>query len=175
MDRVNGAVFEFGEFRLDTAERVLRRNGTVVPLTPKAVNLLELLVSREGSVVPRAEMIETLWPDTYVEESNLTVTISMLRKALGETYIRTIPKRGYTFAVPVRRIEPPSVNGNDPTAAAGIDLAPTTAPATPVARSSGRRTLLLGVLLATLVIAGSIWAYRSRFTSPTNNTKNPAP
>src|SRR5829696_9092 len=112
MERVNGAVFEFGDFHLDTAERVLRRNGVVVPLTPKAVSLLELLVSRDGSVVSRTEMIETLWPDTYVEEANLTVTISMLRKVLGENYIRTIPKRGYSFAVPVRRIEPQITDAN---------------------------------------------------------------
>src|SRR5215208_734682 len=166
MDRVTGAVFEFGEFRLDTAERVLRRNGVVVSLTPKAVSLLELLVTREGSVISRGEMIETLWPDTFVEESNLTVTISMLRKALSESYIHTIPKRGYTFAVPVRRIDPTTTNGNDPITTPAIDPA-TTMPATPVARPSGRRQLLLAVLLAILpvVIVVTGWAVRSRFSN----------
>ena len=176
MDRVTGAVFEFGEFRLDTAERVLRRNGVVVSLTPKAVSLLELLVNREGSVISRGEMIETLWPDTFVEESNLTVTISMLRKALGESYIHTIPKRGYTFAVPVRRIDPPTTNGNDPTATPAIDPA-TTVPAASVARPRGRRQLLLAVLLGILpvVIVVTVWAVRSRFSNETGNTKTLAP
>jgi Tol biopolymer transport system component/DNA-binding winged helix-turn-helix (wHTH) protein len=173
MDRVNGAVFEFGEFHLDTAERVLRRHGAVVPLTPKAVSLLELLVSREGSVVSRTEMIDKLWPDTYVEEANLTVTISMLRKALGESYIRTIPKRGYTFAVPVRRIEPPATNGIK-TAAGSLDLPPATAPVKLGTRASKRRRLLLGVLFAILVI-GVIWGVRSRFTNQTKSTKAVAP
>ncbi|HEX6283286.1 MAG TPA: DPP IV N-terminal domain-containing protein, partial [Pyrinomonadaceae bacterium] len=172
----NGAVFEFAEFHLDTAERVLRRNGVVVPLTPKSVSLLELLVSREGSVVSRAEMIETLWPDTFVEESNLTVTISMLRKALGESYIRTIPKRGYSFAVPVRRLEPSSVNGNHATAVP-VELATATAPPISVARPGGRPRLILAGLLVILVAAVAItaWAFRSRFSTGTRNPKTSAP
>lgn len=110
-------IYEFGEFHLDTAEQVLRRDGVVVPLTPKAISVLELLLRRNGNVLSRSEMIETLWPDTFVEEANLTVTISMLRKALdynGQSYIRTIPKRGYTFSVPVRKILPPKPDRNDP-------------------------------------------------------------
>lgn len=174
MDRVNGAVFEFGEFHLDTAERVLRRNGEVVPLTPKAVSLLELLVSREGNVISRAEMIETLWPDTFVEEANLTVTISMVRKAIGESYIRTIPKRGYTFAVAVRRIEPPSTNGFKP-AAGVLDLGSATTPETVDVRSKNRTKLVLGGLLVTLVIGVVVWAVRNRPTNQTNNNKTPAP
>jgi len=109
MNSKTPAVFEFGEFRLDTAEQVLRRNGVVVSLAPKAVDVLELLLRRHGSVLSRAEMIESLWPDTFVEEANLTVAISMLRKALGEEsnhFIRTVPKRGYTFTAPVQEISP---------------------------------------------------------------------
>ena len=161
MDRTNAAVFEFGECRLDTAERVLRRNGVVVPLTPKAVSMLELLVRREGTVVSRTEMIQELWPDTFVEEANLTVTVWMLRRALGESYIRTIPKRGYAFAVPVRRIDPPPVN--DDHAGAPIDAA--VAPAAPVSQppKKGRRRLMLAVLLTVLpvTIAIAAWIVRS--------------
>ena len=166
MDRVNGAVFEFDEFHLDTGERVLRRNGVVVPLTPKAESLLELLVSREGSVVSRAEILETLWPDTYVEESNLTVTISMLRKVLGENFIRTIPKRGYTFAVPVRRIEPQI---------AVPDLTTATAPpVNQVTQPGGPRRLILGAFVILLaIIAVTIWAVRGRFLNETTSTKPP--
>jgi Tol biopolymer transport system component len=116
-------------------------------------------------------MIETLWPDTYVEESNLTVTISMLRKVLGENYIRTIPKRGYTFAVPVRRIEPPTAHGNDTTTVA-VDPA-TTAPVP----SLRRRRLKLAVLLASLfaVVAVAVWVIRSRSSNETSATKSLAP
>jgi Tol biopolymer transport system component/DNA-binding winged helix-turn-helix (wHTH) protein len=157
MDRINAAVFEFGEFRLDTAERVLRRNGAVVPLTPKAVSVLELLVSRDGAVVSRGELIEELWPDTFVEEANLTVTISMLRKAVGESYIRTIPKRGYAFAVPVRRIEPLPVNGNHVGPQLGRAAIPAATPA-PHPKNGSRR-LLLAVLLTVLPVTIAIAAW----------------
>src|SRR5688572_29916610 len=97
--------YQFGEFQLDTAEWVLRQSGEIVTLGPKAVQALELLVRNRGRVVSRNEMIETLWPDSFVEDSNLTVTISLLRKALGENengtmFIETLSKRGYRF-VPV--------------------------------------------------------------------------
>lgn len=97
--------YQFGEFQLDTAEWVLRQSGEIVALAPKAVQALELLVRNRGRVVSRNEIIETLWPDSFVEESNLTVTISLLRKALGENengtpFIETLSKRGYRF-VPV--------------------------------------------------------------------------
>lgn len=98
--------YRFGEFQLDTLERVLRQSGEIVPLAPKAVQALELLVQNSGRVVSRAEMIETLWPDSFVEESNLTVTISMLRRALGnaDAFIETIAKRGYRFLPAVKTI-----------------------------------------------------------------------
>ena len=178
MDRTTAAVFEFGEFRLDTAEKVLRRNGVVVSLTPKAVSMLELLVRRDGAVVSRSEMIEELWPDTFVEEANLTVTISMLRKALGESFIRTIPKRGYAFAVPVRRIEPQAVNGNH----VAVPLVPLDSAAIPAATAAtpagtypktGRRRLLLAILLTVLpvTIAIAAWLiFRNRTSTQTPPT-----
>jgi len=97
-----GAKYRFGEFQLDTTELVLRQSGKILPLAPKAVQALELLIRNAGRVVSRTEMVETLWPDCFVEESNLTVTISMLRRALGENenetiFIETVPKRGYRF------------------------------------------------------------------------------
>ena len=76
--------YGFGKFQLDTAEGVLRQSGQILPLAPKVLQALELLLRNSGRVVSRAEMLESLWPDTHVEESNLTVTISMLRKALGD-------------------------------------------------------------------------------------------
>ncbi len=92
----------FGDFELDTTEWVLRQKGEILPLAPKALQALEILLRNGGKVVSRREMVESLWPDAFVEESNLTVTISMLRRALGDsdtgtTFIETVPKRGYRF------------------------------------------------------------------------------
>jgi adenylate cyclase len=76
--------FRFGDFELDTNEGVLRQKGVILPLSPKAFQALELLVRQSGKVVSRAEMVESLWAHVIVEESNLTVTISVLRRALGD-------------------------------------------------------------------------------------------
>ncbi len=97
MDEDLAQKYEFGEFQLDMAESVLRRRDEIVPVTPKAIQALELLVQSGGRVLSRSEMIEKLWPDSFVEESNLTVTISMLRRVLGDNengaaFIETIAK-----------------------------------------------------------------------------------
>jgi len=99
--------FEFGGFTFDTKESVLRRADLIVPLTPKALQALELLLRNSGQVVSRQEMIEALWPNAYVEESNLTVTISMLRKALGENengtrFVEVVAKRGYRLVAALK-------------------------------------------------------------------------
>jgi DNA-binding winged helix-turn-helix (wHTH) protein len=92
----------FGPFRLDAAKLVLWRNGEVVSLPPKAVALLAALVRAAGDVVTKDELIARVWPDVVVEESNLTVTMSGLRKSLGlrpdgKPYIETLSRRGYRF------------------------------------------------------------------------------
>jgi TolB-like protein/DNA-binding winged helix-turn-helix (wHTH) protein/Tfp pilus assembly protein PilF len=101
--------YEFGPFRVDSAERVLLRDGRLVHLTGKAFDVLLALAERSGHIVERDELIEKVWPDCFVEEGNLTVTISMLRKVLeagenGNLYIETVPRRGYRFAAEVRDI-----------------------------------------------------------------------
>jgi len=100
-------VHEFDSFILDEKERVLLRDGARVPLTPKALELLIVFVRKPGLVLERDELMDIVWPDTFVEESNLAVTISTLRKALGEMpnggqYIGTLHKRGYRFAAEVK-------------------------------------------------------------------------
>src|SRR5689334_18505797 len=95
-------VFDFGPFRADLRRRVLERDGQPVALTGKAFEILAALLQRQGEVVDKDSLMKTVWPDTIVEENNLTVNISALRKALGETpnepqYILTIPGRGYQF------------------------------------------------------------------------------
>jgi DNA-binding winged helix-turn-helix (wHTH) protein/TolB-like protein/Tfp pilus assembly protein PilF len=100
-------IYEFGPFRLDQAERTLLRGGQVVALTPKAFETLALLLKNNGHLVKKDELIERVWQDTVVEESNLNVIIHMLRKALGDDpreskYIETVSKRGYRFVAEVR-------------------------------------------------------------------------
>src|SRR5437868_14146980 len=93
-------IYGFGTFRLDFDERVLLRDGRPVALTPKAFEVLQLLVKRHGHVVEKRELMDQVWADAFVEEGNLKASVSMLRRALGDptdehTYIDTIPRRGY--------------------------------------------------------------------------------
>ena len=102
-------VFVFGRFRLDTRRRVLLRDDSVVPLTPKAFDVLRVLVAAHGRVVEKGEILEAVWPDTTVEDGNLTVNVSIVRRALGESrtehpFIVTIPGRGYQFVSEVRAL-----------------------------------------------------------------------
>lgn len=102
-------LYEFDEFRLDPAERSLVRNGAPVPLTPKAFEMLIVLVSNSGRLLTKDELIHAVWADAVVEENNLDKTISALRKALGESgverkIIETVRGHGYRFNVPVTEI-----------------------------------------------------------------------
>jgi TolB-like protein/DNA-binding winged helix-turn-helix (wHTH) protein/Flp pilus assembly protein TadD len=99
--------YEFGPFRLDAVEGVLIREGEPVHLTPKALKLLLVLVGRCNHIVEKDELIRLVWPDTVVEESNLSGNIYTLRQILGEgnnqeRYIETVPKRGYRFVATVK-------------------------------------------------------------------------
>lgn len=103
-------ILEFGPFRLHPDEHRLYRNGENVPLAPKVYDLLLVLVLHPGQVLDRERLLRAVWPDTLVEEANLNVTISMLRKALGETpnechYIETLPRLGYRFIAEVRELQ----------------------------------------------------------------------
>lgn len=93
-------VYQFGPYRYDSAQRLLFRSGELIPLQPKAIDTLQALLERRGQVVDRSELMKLVWPDCVVEEVGLARNISQLRKALGddaESYIETIPKRGYRF------------------------------------------------------------------------------
>jgi DNA-binding winged helix-turn-helix (wHTH) protein len=96
----------FGAFRINVAERILFGERGVVPLTPKAFDTLLVLVENSGHVLGKDELMEKVWPDSFVEENNLAQHILALRKALGETggqkFIETISKRGYRFVAKVR-------------------------------------------------------------------------
>src|SRR5262245_44007919 len=111
--------YEFGVFRLDADNRLLMRDGVQVSLTLKSYELLAVLVGSRGNVLEKGALIELVWPDTFVEEANLSHHIYLLRKALGDdrngnTYIETIPRRGYRFVMAVREVNVDSDGAEKP-------------------------------------------------------------
>jgi TolB-like protein/DNA-binding winged helix-turn-helix (wHTH) protein/Tfp pilus assembly protein PilF len=113
--------YDFGPYRLDRPTRKLLRHGKPVPVTPKAFDTLVALIDRRDRVVDKAELMKLVWPDSFVEESNLSQTIFVLRKTLGEApdsrpYIETVPRRGYRFAAEVRIDVPGGPAGPQPAA-----------------------------------------------------------
>lgn len=99
--------YEFANFRLDRSRKVLLREGKPVPLTPKVFDTLEILIENAGLLLEKDELMQKIWHDHFVEESNLTSNIKMLRKALGDDaaqprFIETVPRRGYRFIAEVR-------------------------------------------------------------------------
>src|SRR5579864_7712045 len=148
-------LYEFGPFRLDPAERSLLRDGKAVPLTPKAFELLVLLVENRGHLLKKDELIERVWPNTFVEEANLAQNVSALRKALddkngGAQYIETVPKGGYRFTAAVL----------DHTPAAGVE-SPAAEPPSP--RPATRVALAGSAVVAVALVAGA-WLFFSRKT-----------
>jgi eukaryotic-like serine/threonine-protein kinase len=102
-------VYEFGPFRLDPQKRILARGDATVVLTPKALETLLALVENRNRVVLKDDLMKMLWPDSFVEESNLSQNIFLLRKALGDStqahrYILTVPGQGYRFTETVREV-----------------------------------------------------------------------
>ena len=109
MSRPGKHLYAFESFRLDPQERLLLRNGQPVPLPPRVFDTLLLLVQNSGHLVLKDDLMKTLWPDSFVEEVNLSQNVSMLRKVLGEKaheqrYITTVPGSGYRFAADVREL-----------------------------------------------------------------------
>jgi TolB-like protein/DNA-binding winged helix-turn-helix (wHTH) protein/Tfp pilus assembly protein PilF len=157
--------YGFGPFRLDGENRILVCKGQPVSLTPKAFDILLHLVERGGQLVTKDDLMKALWPDTFVAESNLTQTVFMLRKALGETgsdqrYISTVLGRGYRFVGDVRRLptdrragmETTLVGSKPGSAGTGEQVFPP-ADAVPVKTVSFSRSWLLLAAMGVLVIA----------------------
>lgn len=118
--------YEFGPYRLDTGLCRLLRGNTPIPLPPKAYDLLVFLAARPNRVVSKTELIEALWPNTFVDEANLTQHVFTVRKALGmqqggSAYIETVPRRGYVFAATVRAADGVPATESRPAAAAVVD------------------------------------------------------
>ena len=174
--------YEFGPFRVDTSERVLLREGQPVMLSPKLFDTLLALVERSGHIVEKAELMETVWPGTFVEESNLSSSVSLLRKTLGsgvdgKSYIETVPRRGYRFtgAVEVMGQSTDLIVGRrtrvhvvtheeEETSPAEIEIVPPT-------RSPAiwkKRSVILGLSALVIAVAGVLLGLRYFGTKSTN-------
>ena len=121
--------YEFGPFSLIPGERQLLRDGAAVALTPKAFDLLVVLVESSGHLLEKGELLERIWPDSFVEEGNLTVKMSELRRALagdGEEvqYIETVPRRGYRFTASVKEVEDNGARQTGPSVETSEDETP---------------------------------------------------
>lgn len=133
--------YEFGSFHIDSTKRLLLRDDQVVPLKPKAFETLLLLVQNRERMMGKDELMKVLWPDTFVEEANLTQHISLLRKALGDSpsehrYIVTAPGRGYRFVAEVREL---GDNGGEPQREASTIYLPSKDPKETGVQGSTRR------------------------------------
>ena len=175
-------LFEFENFRLDPANRLFTCEGKEILLPGRVFDALLLFVRKPGALITKEEMLTTVWHDSFVEESNLTVAISTLRRALNEDpqarrYIQTVARRGYRFVAEVREVEsvpralkpsvapprPEDVSHSEPVAAASLE--PTaSAPSKSSAKSHSRRWVFI-VILAVLVaglLAGSWYLLKPR-------------
>ena len=149
--------YRFGPFALDPSERLLLQDETPTPLTPKAFDLLVLLVESAGRLLDKEALMRQLWSDTFVEEANLSNNISLLRKALGEIengakYIETVPKRGYRFVADVVEFE----EAND---------SPVRIPLRTFGRKQLGRVVVAAVALGAMVVAVALWRSTPRPSS----------
>jgi TolB-like protein/DNA-binding winged helix-turn-helix (wHTH) protein/Flp pilus assembly protein TadD len=168
MSSLTSNLYQFEGFHLDPQNRVLRRDGAVVPLTPKAFDVLLVLIQNGGRIVTKDELMKAVWPDSFVEESNLTQTIFMVRKALDETadrrYVLTVQGQGYRFLVPVieavEQLEPSEIASPIPSPSLG-----SVPEIQPPSRRRGawdrRGAVIAGAAVALVVIvACAFWIWR---------------
>jgi eukaryotic-like serine/threonine-protein kinase len=165
------AQYEFGPFRASPDKGLLVRGAELVPLTPKAFHVLMVLIEHAPAVVTKDDLLKAVWPDTFVEEGNLSRTVFMLRKALDESpqdrFIVTVQGQGYRFAEQVRRIDgrPEAPGTPAPPPARSHELPPNRPPAEAIA---GKRPFQLAALLLLVVaIAGLGLISRRRDRPPT--------
>jgi DNA-binding winged helix-turn-helix (wHTH) protein/tetratricopeptide (TPR) repeat protein len=174
MEQTTDRFYEFGPFRLHPLRRVLLRDGSPVALTARVFDTLLVLVERRGRVVAKDELMAALWPDTAVEENNLTQHVSMLRKALGERagayrYVVTVPGRGYSFVEPVREVVPGErpAEAASPAGPPAVTELPAVAgpPAVEVGRVGPRLpgpSLALALCVAAAVAAAAVYVWAGR-------------
>ncbi len=153
-------LLQFGPFTIDIGDRLLHRGSELVPLTPKAFDLLAVLVENPGRVLSKAELIERVWPDAFVEEANLSHQVYRLRSALGEgdgeaAFIDTLSRRGYRFVAPVTHV---MTTDAGPATVQPARVAPvvamidTPSPVTPLVPPQRRRLAIALTIAASLVV-----------------------
>ena len=153
------AAVTFGPFTFDRVSRLLRRGPDEIPLPPRVLGVLELLLERAGAIVPRQEIIDTVWKEAFVTDTSLAEAISVLRQALGDdpqspTYIQTVHRRGYRFVAPV-------AEAASRTTPAPLSTAPDEV--TKVTPSIGGALVPWGIAaLCTLAAVVAIWQFTHR-------------
>ncbi len=181
MNAPPGHVYEFGDFHLDAAKRLLWRDGVPVPLTPRVFETLLYMVEHHDAVLDKERIMEAVWPDSIVEENNLTQNISALRRVFGETpgshrFIVTVPGRGYRFVANVRMREtdegpkPRIISETAIEPAVVTDtkrVASVSQPDHPVASRSFRPILLASAAVLALCVA-ALFFWRGRTQNPPN-------
>ena len=172
MNESQSQIYEFDEFRVDAAKRLLTNGkGENVALSPKVFDLLLYLVTHGGRVIDKDELMAAIWTDTIVEESNLSQNVSILRRALGEKrgehhFLATIPGRGYKFVSEVREIN----NNSESSAkdAVNIERLKSDARQTIVKRFSRYRTLVLSVLCLLGISLFGLYLWRENTKPPSD-------
>jgi TolB-like protein/DNA-binding winged helix-turn-helix (wHTH) protein/Tfp pilus assembly protein PilF len=159
----------FGPFRLDPAQRLLFRDAQVVSLTPKALDVLLALVENAGQLLTKDELLERVWPDTFVEEVTLAKNVSRLRKALGKTpeggeYIETHSRRGYRFVAEVREPEASAAQSNP--AAPPVETPRPSPP--PKSLTKSWRALALAATGVSLAVGTLWWSHSPTVAVPVN-------
>lgn len=178
---MEGISYTFGPFRLSPSEHLLLCGEKSVPLAPKTFELLVALVSRHGQLMTRDELMQAIWPDSFVEEINLTVNISLLRKTLGEQpdgrqYIATVPKRGYRFDAAVTeqrdRVNGASVAKSEPSPnqlslSTGVAEHRSPSPSITPSKHSTLKLLAIGLVL---LITAAVWIAFRKIAFQQRNT-----
>jgi DNA-binding winged helix-turn-helix (wHTH) protein len=178
MNAPPGHVYEFGDFHLDAAKRLLWREGVPVPLTPRVFETLLYMVEHHDTVLDKERLMEAVWPDSIVEENNLTQNISTLRRVFGETpdshhYIVTVPGRGYRFVADVRlreahegpepeRIQEPAIE----LAATETERVASVSQPEHAATSRSFRPLLLATAAVLALSVAALFFWRGRTQNP---------
>lgn len=170
-------IYEFDEFRLDVDDKTLWHEQEKVYLPLKAIEMLTLLVENRGRTVTKDEILETLWQDTFVDENNLAVTISALRKAFGERkdenrFIETVPRRGYRFVADAKE-----TNGSlilEKQTITEITLEKAEQPQISITNRN-RNFAVLGILAVVLIGLSAYWFWKPTTQTPEQNPEKTAP